>query len=62
VRDCRGAAFVFIDFWGNENELFHRVFISRENDPEKVSFRQAGRFVSLHLGPASAGVRASRLG
>jgi len=34
VRDCRGAAFVFIDFWGNENELFHRVFISRENDQE----------------------------
>ena len=25
VHDGRDAAFVFVDFWGNENELFHRV-------------------------------------
>src|SRR5712691_6317953 len=37
VHDGRGAAFVFVDFWGNENELFHRVFLSRENDPEKLA-------------------------
>ena len=36
VHDGRGAALVFVDFWGNENELFHRVFLSRENDPEKL--------------------------
>jgi hypothetical protein len=32
VHDGRGASFVFVDFWGNENELFHRVFLSRGND------------------------------
>jgi len=37
VHDSRGAAFVFVDFWGNENELFHRVFLSRDNDPEKLT-------------------------
>ena len=37
VHDGRGSAFVFIDFWGNENELFHRVFLSRENDPSKLA-------------------------
>ena len=36
VHDGRDAAFVFVDFWGNENELFHRVFLSRDNDPEKL--------------------------
>jgi hypothetical protein len=29
VHDGRNAAFIFVDFWGNANELFHRVFLSR---------------------------------
>jgi hypothetical protein len=33
AHDGRDACFVFIDYWGNENELFHRVFLSRSNDP-----------------------------
>ena len=37
VHDGRDAAFVFVDFWGNENELFHRAFLSRDNNPEKLS-------------------------
>ncbi len=37
VHDGRDAAFVFVDFWVNENELFHRVFLSRESDPEKLA-------------------------
>jgi len=37
VHDARDAAFVFVDFWGNENELFHRAFLSRDNNPEKLS-------------------------
>ncbi len=37
VHDGRDAAFVFVDFWGNENELFHRIFLSRDNDPEKLA-------------------------
>ncbi len=37
AHDGRNAAFVFIDFWGNENELFHRVFLSRANDPQTLA-------------------------
>jgi hypothetical protein len=37
VHDGRDACFVFVDFWGNENELFHRVFLSRDNDPATLS-------------------------
>jgi hypothetical protein len=37
VHDGRDACVVFVDFWGNENELFHRVFLSRDNDPAKLS-------------------------
>ena len=37
VHDGRDACFVFVDFWGNENELFHRVFLSRSNDPATLS-------------------------
>jgi hypothetical protein len=33
VHDGRDACFVFVDFWGNENELFHHVFLSQANDP-----------------------------
>lgn len=36
VHDGCKAAFVFVDFWGNENELFHRVFISRSNDSQSL--------------------------
>jgi hypothetical protein len=37
AHDGRNACFVFVDFWGNENELFHRVFLSRDNDPQDLS-------------------------
>src|SRR6266513_2912785 len=33
----RDACVVFVDYWGNENELFHRVFLSRSNDPEALA-------------------------
>ena len=29
AHDGRNAAFIFVDFWVNENGLFHRVFLSR---------------------------------
>lgn len=32
AHDGCKAAFVFVDFWGNENELFHRVFLCRSNE------------------------------
>jgi hypothetical protein len=37
AHDGRNASFVFVDFWGNENELFHRVFLSRSNDPSALT-------------------------
>jgi hypothetical protein len=40
AHDGRGACFVFVDFWGNENELFHRVFLSRLNEPHKLAPRE----------------------
>jgi hypothetical protein len=41
AHDGRNAAFVFVDFWGNENELFHRVFLSRDDD-EVANLSPAG--------------------
>jgi hypothetical protein len=37
AHDGRGACFVFVDFWGNENELFHRVYLSRLSEPQKLT-------------------------
>jgi hypothetical protein len=36
VHDGCNAAFVFVDFWGNENELFHHLFISRNKRSENL--------------------------
>ena len=37
AHDGRNACFVFVDFWGNENELFHRVYLSRSNNPDTLA-------------------------
>ena len=37
AHDGCNACFVFVDFWGNENELFHRVFLSRRHQPQALS-------------------------
>jgi hypothetical protein len=37
AHDGRNADFVFVDFWGNENELFHRVFLSRSNNRNSLA-------------------------
>jgi hypothetical protein len=36
VHDGRGANFVFFDFWADENELHHHVYISPADDPEDL--------------------------
>jgi hypothetical protein len=36
AHDGRTACVVFVDYWGNENELFHRVFLSRSGDPNAL--------------------------
>ena len=33
VHDGRGASVVFVDWWANENELFHHVYIAPAEDP-----------------------------
>lgn len=37
AHDGRNACLVFVDYWGNEDELFHRVFLSRSNDPDALA-------------------------
>jgi hypothetical protein len=37
AHDGQNACFVFVDFWGNENELFHRVYLSRRNEPQSLT-------------------------
>ncbi|BBD09850.1 hypothetical protein [Desulfovibrio ferrophilus] len=36
VHDGRGSNFVFTDWWADENELHHHVFISPSDDPEAL--------------------------
>jgi hypothetical protein len=36
AHDGRTACVVFVDYRGNENELFHRVFLSRCGDPNAL--------------------------
>lgn len=36
AHDGRTACVVFVDYWGNENERFHRVFVSRSGDPNAL--------------------------
>ena len=36
AHDGKNACVVFVDYWGNENELFHRVFLSRSSDPNAL--------------------------
>lgn len=38
VHDGRGASFVFVDWWANENELFHHVYTAPENDPFNLRY------------------------
>ena len=38
VHDGRDASFVFLDWWADENELHHHVYISPPNHPEKLEY------------------------
>ena len=61
AHDGRTACVVFVDYWGNENELFHRVFFSRSNDPEfAYSCKKLG-FVGMRVGFTPAVIRARSL-
>ncbi len=34
IHDGRGATFIFADWWADENELHHRVFVSPHPSPD----------------------------
>jgi hypothetical protein len=36
VHEGRGENLVFVDWWGNENELFHHVFVSSPRAPGQL--------------------------
>lgn len=39
VHDGRGAIFVFIDFWTDENELRHHVYVAPKDQPTELEYR-----------------------
>ena len=61
AHDGRNAAFIFVDFWGNENELFHRVFLSRGDRFADLSPANGFGPVRLRLGFGTAIIRARSL-
>lgn len=42
VHDGRGVNFVFVDWWADENELYHHVFTSPSDQPEKLEYSSRG--------------------
>ena len=38
VHDGRGANFVFLDYWADENELHHHVYISPSDQPAQLEY------------------------
>lgn len=36
AHDGRGANFVFVDWWGNEDELHHHTWLSSKNEPGRL--------------------------
>ncbi len=39
IHEGRGANFVFVDWWAEENELHHHVFISSSDEPLRLESR-----------------------
>lgn len=38
INDGRGAVFAFVDFWADENELYHHVFAAPKKDWRKLEY------------------------
>lgn len=38
VHDGRTANFVFVDWWANENELHHHVYVSPTEEPSRLTY------------------------
>jgi len=39
VHDGRGAIFVFVDFWTDENELRHHVYVAPKDQPARLEYK-----------------------
>lgn len=50
AHDGRNGAFVFVNFRGNENELFHRAFPCRSNDGPAVAPAALTDFLRVRMG------------
>ena len=38
IHDGRGETLVFVDYWANENELNHHVYVSPSEDPTSLEY------------------------
>jgi len=38
VHDGRGANFIFFDYWADENELHHHVYVSPSDEPHQLEY------------------------
>jgi hypothetical protein len=38
IHDGRGAIFLFLDFWADENELHHHVFVAPKDQPDRHEY------------------------
>ena len=38
IHDGRTANFVFLDYWANENELYHHVYVSPTDQPARLVY------------------------
>lgn len=38
IHDGRGAVFLFVDFWADENELHHHVYVAPKDDPTNLTY------------------------
>lgn len=38
IHDGRGANFVFFDYWADENELHHHVYVSPADEPPALAY------------------------
>jgi hypothetical protein len=39
IHEGRDGSFVFVDWWADENELHHHVYVSAADDPERLEYR-----------------------
>jgi hypothetical protein len=46
VHDGRGSIFVFIDFWTDENELRHHVYVAPKDQPTQLEYVTPGGLIA----------------